>query len=58
MQDNTVEIGTQPYEPFMFARKHHLSITIAREICDQFGRDRSGADAAASKWQQERLALK
>lgn len=37
----------QPYELFMFARKHGIAVPDAREILDRCGADRDGADAAA-----------
>lgn len=45
---NKPETGGQPYEPFMFARKHGLSIDEARKILDEYGGDRAGSDAAAT----------
>ncbi|MDB5535265.1 MAG: hypothetical protein JWQ65_140 [Devosia sp.] len=45
---NEPETGGQPYEPFMFARKHGLSIDEARKILDEYGGDRAGSDAAAT----------
>jgi hypothetical protein len=31
----------------MFARKHGLSIDVARKILDEYGGDRAGSDEAA-----------
>lgn len=46
MTENTID-PAQPYELFMFARKHGLTVSQAREILDRYGSDRDGADAAA-----------
>jgi hypothetical protein len=47
MKDNEPETGGQPYELFMFARKHGLTIAVARKILDEYGADRAGSDEAA-----------
>lgn len=39
--------ASQPYELFMFARKHGLAVDCARAILDIFGADRRGADRVA-----------
>lgn len=46
MTENTID-PAQPYELFMFSRKHALTVSQAREIVDRYGSDRAGADAAA-----------
>ena len=48
---------SQPYELFMFARKHRLPVSRAREIIERHGADRAGADAAARAYQGERRSL-
>ena len=40
--------AAQPYELYMFARKHGLTVSQAREILDRYGSDRAGADEAAT----------
>ena len=37
----------QPYELFVFSRRHGIGLDSARTIIARFGRDRPGADAAA-----------
>ena len=46
---------SQPYELFMFARKHRLPVSRAREIIERHGADRAGADAAAIAHRGERV---
>ena len=38
----------QPYELFMFAKKHGIGLDRAREILELHGSDRSSADLAAA----------
>jgi hypothetical protein len=38
----------QPYELFMFAKKHGIGLDRAREILDLHGSDRGAADLAAA----------
>lgn len=45
----------QPYELFMFARKHRLPVSRAREIIERHGADRAAADAAAIAYRGERV---
>lgn len=40
-------IDGQPYELFMFARRHGIELELARAILNQHGADRAGSDAAA-----------
>jgi hypothetical protein len=47
MTDSNLASG-QPYELFMFARKHGLTVSQARKIVDRYGSDRAGADGAAT----------
>ncbi|MBU1336608.1 MAG: hypothetical protein ACK4G5_02535 [Devosia sp.] len=46
--------SSQPYELFMFARKHGLPLHAARAIIDEYGCDRAGADAAAIAYEGDR----
>jgi hypothetical protein len=48
MTDRLANPSSQPYELFMFARKHGLPLEQARMIIDEHGCDRAGADAAAT----------
>lgn len=41
------KLAEQPYELFMFARKHGLPISAAREILADHGADRDACDRAA-----------
>jgi hypothetical protein len=45
---------SQPYELFMFARKHRLPVSQARAIIARHGADRAEADAAARAYRGER----
>ena len=40
-------VGRQPYEPFVFARRHAISIDTARAIIKLHGTNREASDAAA-----------
>lgn len=46
--------GSQPYELFMFARKHGLPLHAARAIIDEYGCDRVSADTAAIAYEGDR----
>jgi len=39
--------ASQPYELYMFARKHGLTVDCARTILGIFGADRVGSDRVA-----------
>ena len=47
MNDIDTKPAGQPYELFVFARRHRIALERARFIIEQFGVDRPGADAAA-----------
>ena len=40
-------LNQQPYELFVFARRHRIALERARYIIARFGSDRPGSDAAA-----------
>lgn len=42
----------QPYELFVFARRHGINLEQARRIIARYGSDRPGADAAAKAAKQ------
>ena len=50
MKDTQIKHEGQPYELFTFARRHRISVTLARRIIEQYGSDRAGADAAAKEF--------
>lgn len=54
MSNDNAKPSGQPYELFMFARKHKLPVRQARAIIERFGADRAGADAAAIAYVGER----
>lgn len=47
MEQFAIRDGEQPYELFTFARRHGISVALARRIIERFGSDREGADVAA-----------
>ena len=48
----------QPYELFVFARRHRIALERARFIIEQFGADRPSADAAAEAVSESDLERK
>jgi DNA-binding response OmpR family regulator len=42
-----VDASQQPYELYMFSRKHGLSVSLAREIIRRCGSNRAASDAGA-----------
>lgn len=43
------KLSLQPYELYMFSRKHQLPLLVAREILDKYQTDRVRSDAIAER---------
>jgi len=49
MNEAEQKSGRQPYELFVFARRHKIQVYRARDILAAHGRDREASDLAASE---------
>jgi hypothetical protein len=53
---STTQTAPQPFEPFVFARRHQLPIAVAREIIGRHGRRRQACELEALSWTSARNA--